>query len=293
MDNLLCDEVWLSSSENSLEVCAPIIALKNYENEEFQEAFALSLEKELSYMHEPHYSNYLHSNNLIFPRCKVIQWFIKCGSRFNLSFGTVFWAVNYLDRFVCICQCHDWKYWMLELLAIACLSIATKFNEVSGLSLHEIQMEDLDYSFQSNVILRMEMILLKALGWRLNSVTSYSFGEMLACNVQNLGPHLYENLISPVTELLFQATLDQKMLEFRPSIVGISALWCTLDQLFPSISNTYIAYIMRLLNQSQKDDIIKCHELMGTQTSLCSENYHCGPLSPTTVLLNTTRIYDS
>lgn len=45
---------------------------------------------------------------------------------------------------------------------------------------------------------------------------------------------------------------DQKMLEFRPSIVGISALWCTLDQLFPPKSDTYIAYIMSILNQSQK-----------------------------------------
>lgn len=29
---------------------------------------------------------------------------MQCGSHFNLSFGTVFLAVNYLDRFVSICQ---------------------------------------------------------------------------------------------------------------------------------------------------------------------------------------------
>lgn len=29
---------------------------------------------------------------------------VQCGSHFNLSFGTVFLAVNYLDRFVSICQ---------------------------------------------------------------------------------------------------------------------------------------------------------------------------------------------
>ncbi|BAT97176.1 hypothetical protein VIGAN_09054600, partial [Vigna angularis var. angularis] len=81
--------------------------------------------------------------------------------------------------------------------------------------------------------------------------------------------------------------------EFRPSIIGISALWCTLQHLFPQTSDTYIAYIMRLLNQSQKDDIIKCHELMQRQTSFWCENQRHCPLSPTTVLLNTsTRIYD-
>ncbi|XP_029128243.1 putative cyclin-D7-1 [Cajanus cajan] len=258
MDNLLCEEVWLSRSDNTFkEVGEPIALKSSYENEDFQEVFSMCLEKE-------------------------------CRSRFNLSFGTVFLAINYLDRFVSICQCNAWEYWMLELLSITCLLIALKFNEMSALSLNEIQVEGLHYSFQSNVILKMELILLKALGWRLNSMTSYSFVEML--HVDFFEPFLYEKFISRVTDLLLQATLDQKMLEFRPSIVGISALWCTLDQLFPSTSDTYITYIMRLLNQSQKDDIIKCHKLMETQTSLWCENHHYCPLSPTTVLLN--RIYD-
>ncbi|KAG4393342.1 hypothetical protein GLYMA_03G069200v4 [Glycine max] len=221
MDNLLCDEVWLSKSSNTFEEVSDPVALKSYENEEFEEAFAVCLEKEVSFLPESDYTKYLHSNNLIFPRCRVIQWFIK--------------------------------------------------------------VENLDYSFQSNVILKMELILLKVLGWRLNSVTSFSFVEMLS--VGFLEPHLHEKFISRVIDLLIQATLDQKMLEFRPSIVGISALWCTLDQLFPPKSDTYIAYIMSILNQSQKDDIIKCHKLMETQTSMRCENHHCYcPLSPTTVL---------
>lgn len=286
MDNLLCDEVWLSRSENSNEEVGDHVAIfKSYENEEFEEAFKACLEKEVSSSPESNYAKYLHSNNLIFPRSRVIQWFIKCRSRFNLSFGTLFSAVNYLDRFVSICKCNDWEYCMFELLSIACLSIAIKFNEMASLSFHEIQVEGLKYSFESNVILKMEMILLKALGWRLNAVTSYSFAEMV--DIDFLEPHLYDKFISQVTEFLVQATLDQKMLEFRPSIVGISALWCTLDQLFPSTFDSYIAYIMRLLNQSQKEDIIMCHKWMETQTSFCCENhYHC-PWSPTTVLLNT------
>lgn len=37
---------------------------------------------------------------------------------------------------------QDWKYWMLELLSISCLSVAIKFNEKSALSMHEIQVID-------------------------------------------------------------------------------------------------------------------------------------------------------
>ncbi|ESW06049.1 hypothetical protein PHAVU_010G015500 [Phaseolus vulgaris] len=287
MDNLLCDEVWLSNnSENTFEEVGDfVVSLKSYENKEFEEAFTLYLEKEASSLPEHNYAKYLHSNNLFLPRCRVIQWLVKCGSHFNLSFGTVFLAVNYLDRFVSICQSNDWKYWMLELLSIACLSVAIKFNEKSPLSLHEIQVEGLNYSFQSSVILKMELILLKALGWHLNSVTTYSFVEML--DIHFFQSHLYQKLISPATQLLLQATLDQKMVEFRPSTVAISALWCSLDQLYPPTADSYIAYILRLLSQTQKDDIIKCHELMQRQAPVCCENHHHCPLSPTTVLFNT------
>lgn len=68
-----------------------------------------------------------------------------------------------------------------------------------------LKVEGLNYSFQSSVILKMELILLKALGWHLNSVTTYSFVEML--DIHFFQSHLYQKLISPATQLLLQATL--------------------------------------------------------------------------------------
>ena len=44
---------------------------------------------------------------------------------------------------------QDWEYWMLELLSIACLSIAIKLNEISGLSLHEILVTNCHYIHHS------------------------------------------------------------------------------------------------------------------------------------------------
>ncbi|KAI4356496.1 hypothetical protein L6164_000518 [Bauhinia variegata] len=296
MDDLLCDEVWLSSSLSTHETKdhKPLEQCSCYENdEEFEQAFAVCLEKENFYMLEPDYVKYLESNNLIFARGKAIQWFIKCKSRFSLSLGTVFYAVSYLDRFVSISQCNDWEYWMVELLSIACLYIASKFNETRALSLVEIQMEGLEYTFQSSTFLKMEVILLKALRWHLNPLTTYSIVEMLIFHIESLRPQLYEKLISQVAELLLQATLDKKMLEFRKSIVGISALRCILDQLLPSISDSFIASIMRHLNQTQKDDLIKCHRIMETHTLMGLGHFHYFPSSPTTVLLKEhSGIYD-
>ncbi|XP_004305190.1 PREDICTED: putative cyclin-D7-1-like [Fragaria vesca subsp. vesca] len=178
--SLLCDEVWPSS---------PLATAKNYmidcetlsmyarSKRDYDESFTICLEKEMSYMPQPNYVENLCSNNLVIARFKSIQWFVKSGSRLNLSLGTVFYAANYLDRF--ISMNNAWKYWMVELLSIACLSIASKFNDTCSPTLLEIQMEDLDYSFDSSTIQRMEMMVLEALGWRLASTTAYSYLELM------------------------------------------------------------------------------------------------------------------
>ncbi|OMO97236.1 hypothetical protein COLO4_14758 [Corchorus olitorius] len=127
MENLLCDEVWLSSSSSSSnspgrttpdvhhshdherERC---ILIKGFDDsfystkEDSEQAFSICLEKELSYMPEPGYLDYLQSNNLVFPRFRAVQWLIKTCSRLNLSAGTIFSAANYLDRFLSMSQCH-------------------------------------------------------------------------------------------------------------------------------------------------------------------------------------------
>nr|POF04426.1 putative cyclin-d7-1 [Quercus suber] len=97
------------------------------------------------------------------------------------------------------------EHWMLELLSVACLSIASKFSETCTPSLHEIQMENLDHSFHPSTIQQMELKLLEALGWRLGSTTAYYYVELLMWSTNSLKPHLHEEFITRVTELLLGA----------------------------------------------------------------------------------------
>lgn len=121
---------------------------------------------------------------------------------------------------------------MVELLSVACLSIASKFSETCTPSLHEIQvtflllvvvgvlllryvidwllllwlkMENLDHSFHPSTIQQMELKLLEALGWRLGSTTAYSYVELLMWSTDTLKPHFHEEFITRVTELLLGA----------------------------------------------------------------------------------------
>ncbi|TXG58648.1 hypothetical protein EZV62_016477 [Acer yangbiense] len=163
MESLLCDEVWLSSPDHQTAcfdepqnwspdhqiavACfddddhrEPQNWRRSSDKEECDEATIMCLHKELSYMPQPGYFDYLLSNNnLMHSRSKAIQWLVKSSSRLNLSFETVFNAANYLDRFLSINPCPGWRHWMIELLSVACLSVASKFIETSAPSLHEIQ----------------------------------------------------------------------------------------------------------------------------------------------------------
>ncbi|KAJ9185237.1 hypothetical protein P3X46_004894 [Hevea brasiliensis] len=301
MESLLCDEVWLSTiapstpdscnSDNNVE-CYYCFGSFYTTKEDFEQALCSCLQEELTYMPEHGYLEHLHSTKLFFARFKAIQWLIKSRSRLNLSFVTLFNAANYLDRFISMNQSHGWKNWMVELLSVACLSVASKFIEISTPSLQEMQMEDLDHSFQSITIQRMELMLLQALGWRLGSTTAYSYVELLTINIDPSRSHLRKDLVARVTELLLGAILDCQSVECRPSIACASALWCGLQELLPSKSDAHLAYVTGFFNQNQKDDIIKYHKYMmeaklvnPLYNLVACGNYNYCPSSPVTVLL--------
>ncbi|XP_058209122.1 putative cyclin-D7-1 [Rhododendron vialii] len=292
MDSLLCDEVWLtenSKSDSRHNVNGCFYTTK----EDCREAFEICLQKELSYMPESGYRDHLQSSGLSLARFRAMLWLAKSQSRLNLSCQSVFNAANYFDRFLSSKQCKGWKYWMFELLAIACLSVASKFGETAH-PFHEIQMEDLDHSFQSNLIQWMELTLLKTLGWRLGSVTAYSYIELLMSNfIDTLSSFLLGELTTRVNELLLGALSDSELVEFRPCTIAISAVKCVIKELeLPSTANSHLAYINSLIPGDQKDDIIKCHKILEGKlayplllhNSMDRRRYCICPPSPVTVL---------
>ncbi|KAG7964868.1 hypothetical protein I3843_09G193000 [Carya illinoinensis] len=295
--NLLCEETWQCSPVTPVHHHATkLCSFENYScggsfyttKEDAEQALVIYLEKEISFIPAANYVEHLRSKNLTTARSRATQWLFRARSRLNLSFGAAFLAVNYLDRVLSMNQCNGWKEdWMVELLSVACFSVASKFSETCTLTLHEIQMEDLGHSFQSSTIQRMELALLEALGWCLGSTTAYLCTELLLWSIDSLKPQLHEECITRVTKLLVAAVSDSRFLEFRPSVIAASSLCRSLDELVPSKSDAHISSITRLLNQAQKDDLVKCHRVMEARKYGPPHNlihyYDCPP-SPTTVL---------
>ncbi|PIN17074.1 G1/S-specific cyclin D [Handroanthus impetiginosus] len=285
--SLLCNEVWLMSP-NSVQENDGFNANDHLATSFFQdceEAFGIFLDKETRFMPESGYLKLVQTNYLILnARLKAVTWFIKSRRRMNLSLGTVFIAANYLDRFISLTtQCRDWKNWMLELVSIACLSVASKFNETITPTLQEIQMEGLDHCFAPGLIQRMELTLLKGLSWRMDSTTPYSYVHLLIQCIDTSNQTLVEDLYERVAELLLITLLDPKFLEFHPCVIAMSAFRCISDEIFPP-NNASLAHLETVIPQDHKDDLIECKRIMGKLMVEDQNMIVQGPSSPVTVL---------
>lgn len=81
------------------------------------------------------------------------------------------------------------KWWAIRLLSMACLSLAAKMDESRVVALSELCVED--YSFESGVIQRMELLVLNTLEWKMGSITPFAF-------IQFFGQKFWDN--SPIRD---------------------------------------------------------------------------------------------
>lgn len=65
------------------------------------------------------------------------------------------------------------KVWAIRLLAVACLSLAAKMEELKAPALSQFAVDD--FIFESKVIQRMELLVLNTLEWKMGSTTPFSF----------------------------------------------------------------------------------------------------------------------
>lgn len=89
--------------------------------------------------HQNQLSNTLLQNNLVLAssREEAVEWILKVNARYSFSTLTAVLAVNYLDRFLFSFRFQNDNNdnnnnnnpWLTQLSAVACLSLAAKFEE--------------------------------------------------------------------------------------------------------------------------------------------------------------------
>ncbi|URE36181.1 cell division [Musa troglodytarum] len=141
---------------------------------------------------------------------------------------TAYLAVNYLDRFLSSHRLPQ-NEWALQLLSVACLSLAAKLEETLLPSLLDLQVEGAKFIFKPRTILRMELLVLNALNWRLRSVTPFAFINFFVRKIDPSGKHA-RSLVSRVTEITLATAKDTKFLSHCPSSLAAASIIRAADE---------------------------------------------------------------
>lgn len=184
------------------------------------ECMHLLLEREVDHLPRDDYSERL-INGTLDPsiRRDAIDWIAKVHAYYSFAPLTAYLAVNYLDRFLSTYEIPQGKAWMIQLLSVACLSLAAKMEETQVPLSLDLQIGESKYVFEAKTIRRMELMVLSTLKWRMQAVTPFSFIDFFLHKFnEDKSPSMA--LLYQCMELILKVIKGVDFLLFRPSEVA-------------------------------------------------------------------------
>uniref|UniRef100_A0A0D9XDB1 Uncharacterized protein n=1 Tax=Leersia perrieri TaxID=77586 RepID=A0A0D9XDB1_9ORYZ len=185
-------------------------------------------------------------------RAESVSWILKVQEYYGFLPLTAYLAVNYMDRFLSLRHLPQGQGWAMQLLAVACLSLAAKMEETL--------VECTRYVFEPQTICRMELLVLTVLNWRLRSVTPFTFIDFFACKVDPRGKHT-RYLIARATEMVLATIHDIEFLDHCPSSMAAAAVMCATSET-PSLTSVNPELAVNWCIGLAEEGISSCYQLM-------------------------------
>lgn len=101
----------------------------------------------------------------------LVDWLVEVHYKFKLNFASLWLTINLLDRYLQKAQIARDK---LQLVGVAALLIATKFDEVSPPEVNDC-VHITDNSYSRRELLQMEYKIFETLGFQVSVPTGYNF----------------------------------------------------------------------------------------------------------------------
>ncbi|KAF5838234.1 A-type cyclin [Dunaliella salina] len=149
-------------------------------------------------------------------RAILVDWLVEVAEEYKLCADTLYLSVNYIDRFLSI---HPVQRSNLQLVGIACMWIASKFEEIYPPNVNDFCYIT-DNTYTKEQMVDMEELVLKKLKYELTVPTSKTFLRRL---LQVCNPDEYLHFLS--NYLAEAALLDNSMLCFLPSQVAAASVY--------------------------------------------------------------------
>ncbi|WOK92369.1 hypothetical protein Cni_G01060 [Canna indica] len=152
----------------------------------------------------------------------------------------------------------------MQLLSVACVSVAAKMEETHVPLLLDLQILDPPFVFEPRTIRRMELLLASALRWRLRSVTPFDFLHLLAASpaVSALPPPSASALLSCAAHIILSTHRVVDFLGYHPSVIAVASFLCAADEIADSsagdngdLSSCFDAWV-------DKEVVNRCRQLL-------------------------------
>ncbi|KAJ8561400.1 hypothetical protein K7X08_027590 [Anisodus acutangulus] len=241
------------------------------------EYVALMIEKECAHMPCGDYFEKLRNGDLAFEaRNEILDWISKVHSHFNFGPLCLYLSVNYLDRFLAAYDLPKGKVWMIQLLAVACLSLAAKMEEIEVPLSIDLQIGEAKFVFEARTIQRMQLLVLSTLKWRMQAVTPFSFIDYFLKKIN--GDQIASTFsVTKAVNLILRTLKGIHFMEFKPSEIAAAVAISVVVK--PETVGCEKA-TSTLLQQVQEDRVKKCVELI-QESSLLLSDFVKGPIAST------------
>lgn len=156
-------------------------------------------------------------------RTILIKWLIEVTDEYRLQSETLFICVNIIDRFL---SKHPVSTHSLQLLGVAAMFIASKYEEIYPPELHQF-VEVTDESCSGKEICQMEQNILKTLNFRISQPSiTFFLNQIFAFNK-------FTKKVYHLAEYLCFLSLlaDKPFLEYYPSEIALAAVILAAQQL--------------------------------------------------------------
>ncbi|MED6219659.1 hypothetical protein PIB30_037805 [Stylosanthes scabra] len=244
------------------------------------------VEGEKDHLPKEDYLQRLRSGDLdLTGRREAIDWISKAHSYYGFGPLTFCLSVNYLDRFLSVYELPRGKSWTTQLLAVACLSIAAKMEEIRVPQSVDIQVGEPKFVFEAKTIQRMELLVLSTLRWKMQALTPFCFIDYFLRKI-NFEQHLSNRSISRSVQLILSIIRGIDFLAFRPSEIAAAVAISVSRELQQAkdIDKAVASFLI-----VEKEKALKCVELIRDLTlmnvsNFCTKHVPFVPQSPIGVL---------
>ncbi|KAJ7966532.1 Cyclin-D5-1 [Quillaja saponaria] len=255
ISSLLCQESETCLEEEVVDEDA-FIYFKNFDASE-DDYVGILIEREINHGFKKNES-LVFGNSIRRARLEAISWILKSRATFDFRFQTAYLSVTYFDQFLCRRSIDSEKAWAIRLLSVACLSLAAKMEECNSPALSAFQLED--YTFESKVIQRMELLVLTTLEWKMGFISPFDFLPYFITKFfTEPSPG---NLMSRIMPLILAIMKEVNIMDYRPSVIAAAATLVALNQ---QLTRKAVELKMSSIPHSgllQTEDVFLCYDFI-------------------------------